>query len=136
MDENARVAGEEAAVVGDVQVIEGLDFAGLDGDHLDRFSERSQHVAGLQVAGLRPAGSGSPEAVINACQQDFVVAQRDSAASDSAHCDEPSRPGESRAGRSRHPGSRPDRPGRTFSIGREPSIVRTGVPAAKQVVRL
>ena len=48
-------SGEEAAVPGDVEVVERLDRSRLDRNHPEGASERSQHVAGLQVAGLRPA---------------------------------------------------------------------------------
>src|SRR5262249_24915640 len=78
VDQHTSLAGEEGAISGNVDVVKRLDRTRLDGNHPHGASEGAQHVAWVEVAGLRPAASSSPESVIYARQQDHVVTQGDS----------------------------------------------------------
>src|SRR3954451_18581514 len=63
MDESPAVPHEEIRVVEDFQVEDLLNLIRTNGGNATLAAEEADAVAGLEVAGHRPAGADAPEAV-------------------------------------------------------------------------
>ena len=130
VDQQALVPHEKVAVLGDVEIENGLVLVGLDRFDRDRPADHPQSIAGLELAGHRPALAGFPEAV-DAGRDDRFSADRDPErgggpiAMDGHHGLK--RELARRRALRQNPVADPDR----FDRSR-PSTVCTRVPAAKQ----